>query len=95
MTVERITPCVCCDHDPTGADSVYYGMPILRVAGNYTPHRQYWEAQCPACGRGGIFQYKSAYLALKHWNELMDRCYRMEGKQIPKRSGLADGLETP
>jgi len=81
MTVEKIIPCVCCDHQPTDADSVYYGMPILRVCGHYIAHKQFWEVQCPNCGRGGTIQHNSAYLALKHWNELMERCYRMEGKE--------------
>lgn len=31
---------------------------------------QYYEAFCPKCGRGGMFQFKSSYLALKHWNEM-------------------------
>lgn len=84
MTVEYITPCVCCDHESTGADSVYYGMPILRVSGNYTPHKQLWDVKCQNCGRGGLFEEKSPYLALKKWNDLMVSCYRMEGKELPK-----------
>ena len=30
----------------------------------------YFEAYCPNCGRGGLIQYKSAYLALKAWNAM-------------------------
>ena len=33
MKVDKIIPCICCDHQPTEADSVYYGMPILKVTG--------------------------------------------------------------
>mgnify|MGYP003523230468 CR=1 FL=1 len=27
----KITPCICCDHEPDAGDSMYYGMPQLRV----------------------------------------------------------------
>lgn len=68
MKVDKITPCICCEHEPNEGDSVYYGMPQLKVCGGkpYT----FFEAYCPNCFRGGIFQYKSAYLALKAWNEM-------------------------
>ena len=33
MKADKIIPCVCIDHEPTVADSVYYGMPQLKVAG--------------------------------------------------------------
>lgn len=26
-----VIPCVCCDHKPDTGDSVYYGMPQLRI----------------------------------------------------------------
>ena len=82
MTVEHIIPCVCCDHIKTTADGCYYGMPTLKVAGNYIKHLQFWVAECPNCGRGGIFEYKSAYLALKEWNEMQKDLYEMKGKEI-------------
>ena len=66
MKVKKIIPCICCDHEPNAGDSVYYGMPQLKV----TQGSEFFEAYCPNCGRGGMFQHKSAYLALKHWNEL-------------------------
>ena len=78
MKVDRITPCVCCDHEPDCGDSVYYGMPILTP----TINSSFFKVQCPVCGRGGLFQYKSAYLALKAWNQLMEECYRIEGKEL-------------
>ena len=71
MKVDKIIPCVCCDHEPDCGDSVYYGMPQLKVCGG-KPHT-YFEVYCPNCGRGGLFQFKSAYLALKHWNEMQER----------------------
>lgn len=61
-----IIPCVCCDHEPSAGDSVYYGMPQLKV----TQNMEYYEIFCPRCGRGGLLQFKSAYLAVKDWNEM-------------------------
>ena len=29
MKVDKIIPCICCDHEPNCGDSVYYGMPQL------------------------------------------------------------------
>lgn len=78
MTVDEIIPCVCIDHEPTCADSVYYGMPQLKVSNSISEHKQFWSAFCPKCGRGGCIEYKSAYLALKHWNNLMDRLWKFE-----------------
>ncbi len=76
MQVEKVLPCVCVDHEPDAGDSVFYGMPELKIAGYkgnplYTPY-------CPKCGRGGVFQYKSAYLALKAWNELIKQLRQTE-----------------
>lgn len=31
MKVDHIETCVCIDHEPTAADSVYYGMPQLKA----------------------------------------------------------------
>ncbi|NBH61991.1 hypothetical protein D1155_10050 [Anaerotruncus sp. 80] len=66
-----IIPCVCCDHERNCGDDVYYGMPQLQV----TDKMKYFTAYCPNCGRGGSFQYKSAYLAIKDWNK-MQKCLR-------------------
>lgn len=71
MKVEKILPCVCIDHKPTDADSVYYGMPQLKVCGGKP--NTWFEVYCPNCGRGGFFQDKSAYLALKRWNEMQEQ----------------------
>ena len=54
-------------------DSVYYGMPQLKVCGG-KPHT-YFEVYCPNCGRGGLLQFKSAYLALKDWNEMQEELH--------------------
>lgn len=80
MKVDKIIPCVCCDHDPNCGDSVYYGMPQLKVCGG-KPHT-YFEVYCPNCGRGGLFQFKSAYLALKHWNELQEQLRKPKGLTV-------------
>lgn len=69
-----IIPCICCDHEPDCGDSVYYGMPQLKV----TRHMQYYECYCPNCGRGGLIQHKSPYLAIKAWNEMQLGLKRME-----------------
>ena len=74
MKVNKIIPCVCCDHEPNSGDSVYYGMPHLKVCGGKP--ETYFECYCPNCGRGGLIQHKSAYLALKDWNRLQKRCRR-------------------
>lgn len=73
MTVDKITPCICIDHEPTVADSVYYGMPQLKVSGCNVTHKQFWSAYCPKCGRGGSMEEKSAYLALKKWYEIQNQ----------------------
>ena len=75
MKVDSIIPCVCCDHEPNSGDNVYYGMPQLKVCGGKP--NTYYEAYCPVCGRGGMIQFKSAYLALKNWNA-MQRGLRKE-----------------
>ena len=63
----NVLKCVCFKEicEP-GGEGCYDGMPILRVTSNMN----YWEAFCPNCGRGGLIQYKSAYLALKAWNAM-------------------------
>lgn len=68
MKNETIIPCICRDHDPTVADSVYYGMPILRV--NNTLVGSEYCAVCPNCGRGGGIASKIAGQAIKEWNKM-------------------------
>lgn len=70
MKVDKIISCACCDHEPNSGDSVYYGMPQLKVCGGKP--RTFFEVYCPNCGRGGLFQFESAYLALKDWNEMQE-----------------------
>lgn len=74
MTVDRIIPCICCDHTPDSSDRCDYGMPILIPMQSYIPqeHKQLWNVKCPNCGRGGLYEEKSPYLALKKWNELQE-----------------------
>lgn len=83
MTVDKIIPCVCCEHPPSVADSSEYGMPILiPYNSSAKEHLQFWNVKCPKCGRGGCVDEKSAYLALKKWNQIMRRCYAIENKEI-------------
>ena len=82
MTVDRIIPCVCCEHPPSVDDCSSYGMPILMPSNSFKEHKQLWIAKCPECGRGGVIQYDSAYLALKHWNEMQRSLYAYEGKTL-------------
>ena len=83
MTVDKIIPCVCMDHEPTAADSVYYGMPQLKVNNSMREHKQFWSAFCPNCGRGGFMAEKSAYLALKKWNLIQENLWRFEREEEP------------
>lgn len=78
MTVDYIIPCICCEHPPSVSDSVYYGMPILKVANSITAHKQFWAYQCPNCGRGSCKEFESSYLALKDWNVLQRSLYNKE-----------------
>lgn len=73
MKVDKIIPCICCDHEPDCGDSIYYGMPNLKV----TDGMESFSAYCPNCGRGGCIQYKSAYLAIKGWNKIQECARRM------------------
>ncbi len=72
-----VIPCVCCDHKSDAGDSVYYGMPQLKITANM----EYFEIFCPRCGRGGLTQWESAYQAVKHWNDVQRRAklLKMEG----------------
>lgn len=53
MKVDRVLPCVCLGYKPTCADSIYAGMPQLKV----TPDGGWFEAYCPNCVRGGRKSY--------------------------------------
>ena len=74
MKVGEIIPCVCTPEADLITDG-YAGMPILRT---YNGKDTFFDCQCPNCGRGGLLQFKSAYLALKDWNE-MQRNLRIGG----------------
>lgn len=50
-------------------DSVRQAMHAL--PGSFINHN--YEIFCPVCGRGGSFQYGSAYKAVKHWNDIQRR----------------------
>lgn len=62
-----IIPCICSEKSED--DSIYCGMPQLKV----TKNMEYFEIFCPNCGRGGLFQFKSPYLAVKDWNDMQKR----------------------
>ena len=79
MKVGEVVPCIYSPNweDEHIADG-YYGMPQLRVYGGGD---SFFDCRCPKCGRGGLFQYKSAYLALRAWNETqkdLRRIYNLE-----------------
>lgn len=83
MTVERVFPCVCVDHEPDASDCCDYGMPKLYVANSTKPHRQFWMAYCPNCKRGlPGHEVLSPYKALKQWNELQRKCWGIEYKEF-------------
>lgn len=82
MTVDHIIPCVCCEHPPSVDDSTYYGMPVLKVSNSIIAHKQFWTCGCPKCGRGGIKEFKSPYLAIKDWNALQKSLYEYEQKPL-------------
>ena len=69
MVVDRVMPCYCSKDTYDSSVSSYDGMPQLKVTDVYRG-KMFFEAYCPKCGRGGLFQFRSAYLALKHWNEM-------------------------
>ena len=78
MRVKKIIPCVCIDHRPDASDSVYYGMPQLKVSGGFDTSMQFYSPYCPNCGRGGCVEYKSAYLALKSWNKMQESLWSVK-----------------
>lgn len=73
MRVDKIETCICCDHEPTVADSAFYGMPEMKISYSDFNHKYWFVPYCPKCGRGGILEFKSAYLALKNWNDMQAR----------------------
>lgn len=86
MTVDRVIPCICApDYEERKIECVYYAMPQLKVTDTYRG-KQFFEAYCPNCGRGGLFQFKSAYLALKDWNKMQERL-RMPLILVPVEDG--------
>ena len=104
MKIGRIHPCICISHVPTSGDSGTYGMPALKVYQS-SGYPERYIPYCPTCGRGGIIDYSSAYLALKHWNELQEQLWEENNGQpkddAPKpepeadpRDGYADWHKT-
>lgn len=66
----KIIPCICSEPIDEN-ESIYDGMPQLKVTNlNKNCDTQFYTPFCPKCGRGGLLQFKSSYLALKHWNEM-------------------------
>lgn len=70
MKVDKILPCICTPEYDSAA-SLYDGMPLLKVSGGKP--NTYFTPFCPKCGRGGMIEYKSAYLALRVWNEMQNQ----------------------
>ena len=67
MKLGNVIPCVCAGEKPDLIADGYAGMPVLRVYGGTD---RWYDAKCPVCGRGGLIQHKSAYLALRDWNKM-------------------------
>lgn len=78
MKVDRVETCVCCDHEPTLADSTFYGMPQLKISPGYCKGVYKFVTYCPVCGRGGIKEFESAYLALKDWNKIQKELKKID-----------------
>ena len=78
MKIDKIIPCVCCDHEPSVADSLYYGMPQIKVYTNKFSGNTYFSAFCPKCGRGGNTDFKTINAALKDWNNLQLFLYKLK-----------------
>lgn len=69
MKIGTIETCTCCDHKPDGGDSVYYGMPHIKISANND--KLSYTAFCPNCGKTDTATAKSAHLALKNWNRML------------------------
>lgn len=82
MTVEHIIPCICTKHPPTAADKSTYGMPILTVSDGLVSNKQFYSATCPVCRRGGLISSNSSYKALMRWNEMQEKLYAFEKREI-------------
>lgn len=81
MTVDKIIPCICAREAILQDEWSDEGMPQLIVRNGITPHKQFWSAFCPKCGRGSkLDDYKSAYLALRNWNRFQSNLWEMETK---------------
>ncbi len=74
MKVGKINPCVCTPNPDFIADG-HAGMPHIKTYGGAD---NYFEVFCPNCGRGGLIQFKSVYLALKDWNEMQQMLRSIE-----------------
>ena len=68
MKVGKIIPCICTQNADFSVDG-HAGMPQIKTYGGTD---NYFEIYCPRCGRGGLQQFKSVYLALKDWNEMQE-----------------------
>ena len=78
MTVDFIIPCIC-----TTENRRFSGMPVLKPQNTNRPHTQYWRAQCPRCGRGGIIDYPSVFKCMDAWNKMQKGLYQSDGIEIP------------
>ena len=75
MKVWKVIPCICSPNwEEENIANGYYGMPQLRVYGGSD---MFFDVYCPKCARGRLFEYKSAYLALKAWNEMQQSLRRI------------------
>ena len=62
MKNNHIEKCICsCEQ----IECLQQGMPILMPLQS----ENQWIIECHFCGRGGGMEFKSPYLAIKHWNK--------------------------
>jgi hypothetical protein len=66
MRAGKILPCICSPNwEEEHFNNGFYGMPVLRT---WNGEDRFFDCICPKCGRGGLEQFKSPYLALRDWN---------------------------
>lgn len=95
MKIDKIIPCTCIKYKPSSCVATYYGMPVLKVcAGEYKGKPQnLFETVCPRCGNHMIGnQYKSAFLALRAWNEWMGKLWEQKNPATGEKYHDFDNL---
>ena len=94
MKIGKIHPCICIERNREAGDSGFLGMPNLKIYQGSPEYPECYVPYCPSCGRGGIKEYPSAFMALKAWNALQESLWEMNGGKplddAPKPEQAAD-----